>query len=344
MKLRQLAHALGATLVGDNGDVEIRGIATLNEAEADQVSFLTNPAYTKAAASTSAAAILAPRGQVPPESLHSGASLLEHDTPYLALAEALELFHPARTMPAGVHKTAIVDLDADVHPTAAIGPYVVIKKGAQIGANAQLEAGVVIGEGGRVGKGAYLGPYCVIAANCSVGDHCQLEPHCVIGANGFGYASDANFNHRRVPQVGTAHLDASVDLGAHCVVDRGAISETRIGSGTKMGNHNVVGHNVHVGSNCLLVGQVALSGSCSVGDRVTLAGNVGVVGHIHVGDGVTVAAKSGVTRSVPEGQTVRGFPARDFQQVRVEHHLTTKLPELFERVAALEAQLKVDEG
>ena len=104
MKLQQLAHALGATLVGDNGDVEIRGIATLNEAEADQVSFLTNPAYTKAAASTSAAAVLAPRGQVPPESLHGGASLLEHDAPYLALAEALELFHPARTMPQGSTK------------------------------------------------------------------------------------------------------------------------------------------------------------------------------------------------------------------------------------------------
>ncbi len=344
MKLEQLAQKLGATLVGDNGDVEIRGIATLNEAESDQVSFLTNPAYAKAAASTAAAAILAPRGQIPPDSLQSGASLLEHDAPYLALAKALELFHPSRAMPAGVHKTAIVDLDADVHPTAAIGPYVVIKKGAQIGANAQLEAGVVISEGGRVGNGAYLGPYCVVAPNCSVGDHCQLEPHCVIGANGFGYASDTDFNHRRVPQVGTAHLEESVDLGAHCVVDRGAISDTRVGAGTKMGNHNVVGHNVQVGSNCLLVGQVALSGSCSIGDRVTLAGNVGVVGHIHIGDGVTVAAKSGVTRSIPDGQTVRGFPAREFKQVSIEHRLTTKLPELFARVAELEAQLKADKG
>ena len=344
MKLRQLAQTLGATLVGDNGDVEIRGIATLSEAESDQVSFLTNPAYAKAAVSTAAAAVLALRGQVPPDSLRAGASLLEHDTPYLALAQALELFHPARTMPAGVHKTAIVDLDADVHPTAAIGPYVVIKRGAKIGAYAQLEAGVVIAEGSQVGKGAYLGPYCVVAANCSVGDHCQLEPHCVVGANGFGYASDSDFNHRRVPQVGSAHLGSSVDLGAHCVVDRGAISDTRVGSGTKMGNHNIVGHNVQVGSNCLLVGQIALSGSCSVGDRVTLAGNVGVVGHIHIGDGVTVAAKSGVTRSIPEGQTVRGFPARDFKQVSAEHRLTTKLPELFERVAELEAQFKADKG
>jgi UDP-3-O-[3-hydroxymyristoyl] glucosamine N-acyltransferase len=342
MNLQQLANQLGATLVGGNGEVEIRGIATLNEAKSDQLSFLTNPAYAQAAASTSAAAILAPTGQVELASLQGGASLLEHDAPYLALARALELFHPASPMPAGVHKTAIVDLDADVHPTAAIGPYVVIKKGARIGAHAQLEAGVVISEGGRVGDGAYLGPYCVIAANCSVGDHCQLEPHCVIGANGFGYASDADFFHRRVPQVGTAHLDEHVDLGAHCVVDRGAISETRVGSGTKMGNHNVVGHNVRVGSNSLLVGQVALSGSCSVGERVTLAGNVGVAGHIHIGDGVTVAAKSGVTRSIPDGQTVRGFPARDFKQVTMEQRLATKLPELFARVEELENRLKGD--
>ena len=339
MKLAQLAEKIGATLVGDNGDVEVRGVATLDEAGPDQVSFLTNPAYAKAAAQTTAAAILILRGQVEPQGVAEGVSLLEHDAPYMALAQALELFHPASTMPAGVHKTAIVDLDADVHPTAAIGPYVVIKRGARIGAHAQLETGVVIGEGGQVGEHAYLGPYCVVAARCSVGDFCQLEPHCVVGTNGFGYASDDAFQHRRVPQVGTAHLERGVDLGAHCVVDRGAISDTRVGAGTKMGNHNIIGHNVQVGSNCLLVGQIALSGSCSVGDRVTLAGNVGVAGHLHIGDGVTVAAKSAVTRSIPDGQTVRGFPARDYKTVSYENRLVTKLPDLFARVAELEAQL-----
>jgi UDP-3-O-[3-hydroxymyristoyl] glucosamine N-acyltransferase len=339
MKLNQLAQKLGATLVGDNGEVEIRGIATLGEAQADQLSFLTNPAYAKAAARTEAAAVLAPRGQVAPESLVGGASLLEHDAPYMALAKALEFFHPSTSMPAGVHRTAIIDLDADVHPTAAIGPYVVIKKGARIGAGAQLEAGVVIGQDGRVGENAYLGPYCVIASGCSVGAFCQLEPHCVVGANGFGYASNEHFKHQRVPQVGTAHLESRVDMGAHCVVDRGAISETRVGSGTKLGNHNIIGHNVQVGQDCLLVGQIALSGSSSVGDRVTIAGNAGVVGHIHVGDGATVAAKSAVTRSIPAGETVRGFPARPFKQVSIEQRLITKLPQLFERLAALEAQV-----
>ena len=84
MNLQQLANQLGATLVGGNGEVEIRGIATLNEAKADQLSFLTNPAYAQAAASTSAAAVLAPTGQVELASLQGGASLLEHDAPYLA--------------------------------------------------------------------------------------------------------------------------------------------------------------------------------------------------------------------------------------------------------------------
>ncbi|MDE0882216.1 MAG: UDP-3-O-(3-hydroxymyristoyl)glucosamine N-acyltransferase [Myxococcota bacterium] len=339
MKLHQLAEALGATLVGTNGEVEIKGIATLSEAGSDQLSFLTNPAYAREAAETGAAAVLAKRGKVAPESLLKGASLLEHDAPYLALAKALELFHPNQDMPAGVHKTALIHLGAEVHPSAAIGPYVVIKKGARIGAKARLETGVVIGEGASVDEGAYLGPYCVVAAKCSVGAHCQLEPHCVVGSNGFGYATDKEFKHRRVPQVGSAHLEAYVDLGAHCLVDRGAISTTRVGAGTKMGNHNIIGHNVQVGENCLIVGQVALSGSSSVGDRVTIAGNVGVVGHVHIGDGATVAAKSAVTRSIPAGQTVRGFPARPYKEVSIEMKLVSELPDLFKRLAALEAQL-----
>ena len=93
-----------------------------------------------------------------------GAGILEHDAPYLALAKALELFYPPRMMPPGIHKTALIDLDADVHPSAAIGPYTVIKKGARIGRNAQLETGVFIGEGASVGAGADLGAYCVISS------------------------------------------------------------------------------------------------------------------------------------------------------------------------------------
>jgi UDP-3-O-[3-hydroxymyristoyl] glucosamine N-acyltransferase len=336
MKLIKLAQTLGATLVGGDGEIEINGIAAVADAGPDQLTFLTNAAYTKAAATTQAAAVLTRRGALQPGQA-GGAGILEHDAPYLALAKALELFYPPRMMPAGIHKTALIDLDADVHPSAAIGPYTVIKKGARIGRNAQLEAGVFIGEGASVGAGAYLGPYCVISAGCSVGEHCQLEPHCVVGANGFGYATDSDFKHHRVPQIGTAHLDPRVDLGAHCVVDRGAISETRVGAGTKLGNHNIVGHNVVVGGDCLIVGQVALAGSCSVGDRVTLAGNVGIAGHIHVGDGVTVAAKAGVTRSIPAGETVRGFPARPIETVTKELMLIRQLPDLFDRLAALEA-------
>ena len=87
------------------------------------------------------------------------------------------------------------------------------------------------------------------------------------------------------------------------------LGETRIGRGTKIDNLVQVAHNVIVGSNVMIAGQVGLSGSVKIGDGAVLGGQVGVADHVEVGASAQVGAKSGVGSYVPAGSRVVGYPA-----------------------------------
>jgi UDP-3-O-[3-hydroxymyristoyl] glucosamine N-acyltransferase len=52
MRLDELAKEIGADLVGD-GSVEVSGVNTLEDAQAGQISFLTNARYTNESATVS---------------------------------------------------------------------------------------------------------------------------------------------------------------------------------------------------------------------------------------------------------------------------------------------------
>ena len=57
MKLSEMAQALGCTLQG-NGNLEIFGVAGIDEAQAGEVTFVSNPKYAAKAKTTSASAVI----------------------------------------------------------------------------------------------------------------------------------------------------------------------------------------------------------------------------------------------------------------------------------------------
>jgi UDP-3-O-[3-hydroxymyristoyl] glucosamine N-acyltransferase len=162
----------------------------------------------------------------------------------------------------------------------------------------------------------------------------------VIGADGFGFAKDEAGRYHKIPQTGTVVIEDDVEIGALSAVDRAALSETRIGRGTKIDNLVQVGHSVSVGEDTVLCGQVGISGSARVGSRVTLAGQVGVAGHLTIGDGAIATAQSGVPGDVPPGAVVSGYPAIENRSWLKSSAVFTKLPELQRRVRALERRLE----
>src|SRR3989304_5621646 len=100
--LGELAGALGAVLEGDAERV-IRGVAPLETAGPDQISFVTHPKYLPLAASSRAGALRVPRDVKEPRG-----PLLRAASPQTALIALIKLFHPASPLRPGIHPSALV--------------------------------------------------------------------------------------------------------------------------------------------------------------------------------------------------------------------------------------------
>ncbi len=323
MKLRELARDLDAELRGE-GDREITTLSSLSSAEGNSLTFLANPKYREAAAKSGAGAILCSS----PEGLE-GKALLLHPNPYAAWARALELFHPPKSFPAGIHSTAVIGDGASVSERAYIGPCAVVGKGSRIEEGAVVEAGCVIGDNCVVGKDARLFPRVVLYDNVEIGERSILHSGVVAGSDGFGYAEE-NGRIRKVPQIGRVVVESDVEIGANTTIDRGALEKTVIGSGSKIDNLCQIAHNVRLGKSCVIIAQSGISGSAELGDGVIMSGQSGAVGHIKIGSFSRIGAKSAVTKDVPEKAHFTGIPAQDHKKWLRERALVQKIGKIYE--------------
>jgi UDP-3-O-[3-hydroxymyristoyl] glucosamine N-acyltransferase len=322
MKLSEIASRLGAELTGD-GDVEINGVAGIEHARPDQITFVANPKYAPLAKTTNAAAIL-----VEPDFPSIDAPTLRIKNCYRAFAEAITFFYTAPTYAPGIHPTAVIDPSVVLGEGAHVGAYVVIGAHAVIGRNATLLPHAVIYTGAQIGDRFFAHAHAVVREFSRLGDDVALQNGAIIGGDGFGYARESNGSWTKIVQSGAAVLADRVEVQANACVDRASIGETRIGAGSKIDNLVQVGHGSTVGENTLLCAQVGLAGSTEVGDRVILAGQVGVAGHCKVGNGAVATAQSGIPNDVAAGAVVSGYPAMDNRQWLRSVAAFTRLPDM----------------
>ncbi len=340
MTLEELAAKLGAELHPAEGSaaaseitgsIEITGVAGLGEAAAHHLSFLDNPRYTAAAHATAAGAVLvslaSPRLHVP---------TLRTPNPYLAFAQAIELFHTAPTYSPGIHPTAVIDPSAQLAAGIHVGPYVVIGPGVSVGQDSVLLAHTVLYAGVVTGARFFSHAHAVVREGCVLGEDVTLGNGVILGSDGFGFAKDANGAWHKIPQSGRVVVGDRVEIQANSCVDRASIGETSIASGAKIDNLVQVGHGSSVGAHTLLCAQVGLAGSSHIGKNVILAGQVGVAGHLTVGDGAIATAQSGIPHDVPAKETVSGYPAVANRQWLRASAGFLRLPEILRRLGKLE--------
>jgi UDP-3-O-[3-hydroxymyristoyl] glucosamine N-acyltransferase len=332
--LSELAAELNAELRGDAATM-IRGVAGIREALPGDITFIANSRYDAYLDETRASAVICGR-----EPRDGAIPLLCVDNPYLAFQKVVRIFRPDTFRPpVGVHPTAVIDPDAQLGEEVSIGPYVVVERGARVGARTVIMAGGYLGVGSQVGDDTMLYPRVVIREECTVGSRCILHPGVVIGADGFGFAFDSGLYHK-VPQVGRVEVGDDVEIGANTTIDRATTDSTRVGDGTKIDNLVQIGHNAVIGRHCIIVAQVGISGSTELEDYVTIGGQSGLIGHIRVGRGAQIGAQSGVSKSVAAGATVFGTPATPLAFFKRVHAYLQKLPLLFERTKVLESRVE----
>jgi UDP-3-O-[3-hydroxymyristoyl] glucosamine N-acyltransferase len=331
--LGEIAEALQARLDGDPTRV-VTGVAPLDSAGPDQISFLTDPRYREAARVSRAGAFL-----VPPDVADLPAPMLRCPAPQQALISLLRLFHPPAPAVAGVDRTAVVAADARVDPAATVGALCVVEAGAVIGPRVRLHALVHVGAGVEIGEDSVVYPHVSLREGVRVGRRVVIHAGAVLGADGFGFAFDGSA-HRKIPQVGGVRIEDDVEIGANTTIDRATFGDTIVRRGTKIDNLVQVGHNVEVGEHSLLVAQVGISGSSRLGRGVVLGGQVGVADHVTLGDGVMAGAQAGIPADVEAGTRVLGTPARPMAQAKRIMVAESRLPELLQRVRALEQRLE----
>ena len=187
VRTAELAAHLGGELVGDAGLV-LRGIAPLDSAAGDDISFLASARHAAQLAGTAAGCVVvAP--QLREQAAQRPAAILSPD-PYLYYAR-LSQWWARQTRPVpppGVHPSAVVEPGARVHAQAAVGPLAFVGRGAVVGAGAAIGAQCHVGADAVVGEHTRLAAQVVLGPGCRIGARGIVHGGVVIGADGFGFA------------------------------------------------------------------------------------------------------------------------------------------------------------
>jgi UDP-3-O-[3-hydroxymyristoyl] glucosamine N-acyltransferase len=302
--LRELAALVSGQVRGDDSR-RVRGVASLESAGPEDLSFLTNARYRAAVASSRAGVLLVGPGVEFP-----GRDLLIAPEPYVAFATILAYLHPEPEAASGVSPDASVAESARLGRDVAIGPFAVVAEGAALGDGVAIGAGSYVGPHAEVGEATVLHPRVVLYAGTVVGARCILHAGTVLGSDGFGFATSSSGVHHKIPQRGRVVVEDDVEIGANATIDRATLGTTRIGRGTKIDNLVQIAHNNVIGEHCILAAQVGLAGSVTLGRYVLLGGQVGVGDHLTVGERTMVGGQAGVIGDIPAGSVLWGTPAQ----------------------------------
>jgi len=332
-KLKELAEFVGGTVVGD-GEVEITGLSSIDEAEAGQITFIANPKYLRKLGETRASAII-----VSDKVTTADKPLICAANPQLAFAKILTLFFVKPYQPKGIDPNARISPTAQLGKDLTIYPYVYIGDRCRIEDRVTLYPGVYVGEDTVIGEDSILHPNVSVYSGSAIGKRVILHSGVVIGADGFGFVKDGKTNVK-ITQVGKVMIEDDVEVGANSTIDRAALGQTIIRRGVKIDNLVQVAHNVEIGEDSMIIAHVGIAGSTKIGKNVILAGQVGVVGHIEIGDNVMVGAQSGVGQNLPSGQAFSGSPAFPHREWLRAVNIFQKLPEMKKTLTDIEARLK----
>lgn len=334
-----IAATVGGELIGDP-NAGVRGIAPLDRANPEDLSFLASAKYTRLLAESNAGVVLVtPELSTAPGSPRARIVVAK---PHDALLSLIPRFHrPAMRQP-GVHPTADIGRGAQLGNDVCIGPYAIVGDGAVIGDGATIGSHVVIGAGVRIGDLSQLYPGVTTYSGTIIGCRVTVHAGARLGSDGFGYVF-RDGRHEKIPHVGRCIIEDDVEIGANTTIDRGSIDDTVIGAGTKIDNLVHVAHNCRIGRLCLIMAQVGMAGSTRIEDGCILAGQVGISGHHTIGKGATVAAQAGVFGDVPPGETWSGYPARPHKEALRAQAVLFRLAPLMRKLEKLlEGQPRVD--
>ncbi|MEE4245551.1 MAG: UDP-3-O-(3-hydroxymyristoyl)glucosamine N-acyltransferase [Kangiellaceae bacterium] len=332
--LADIADIIGAKV---NGDAACRvfAINTIQDAQAGEIAFLSNPKYQQHLDTTTASAVI-----VSPELVEScGINALVMENPYLGFAKVAQLLDTTPQMKPGVHSTAVIDPSVTIAENVAVGANTVIQAGRSIAEGVQIGANCSVGENSVIGVDSRLYSNVSIYHGVTIGARAIIHSGTVIGSDGFGFANERG-QWVKIPQLGGVKIGDDFECGANCTIDRGAIQDTVIGDDVKLDNICHLAHNVKFGDHSTMAAYSGVAGSSTVGAFCTISGRVTILGHITLDDGVHVTAGSQVSKSLEKGAYSSGSPLMPNREWKKSVARVRKLDELAKTVKRLEKEIQ----
>ena len=337
LTLQQIIYELGGELRGNN--VYIKSIAPAEQALANNITFLANPKYKQEVLESKAGAIIVSEKSA---ELFPNRNLIVVSDPYLYFAQVARLFHPIVVATAGIHPTAVIEDSAHVPESCEIGANVYIGAHTVLGERCRILANSVVEHGCCVGDDTVLHPNVTVYHGCTLGKRVEIHSGAVIGADGFGLAFTGK-DWFKIPQTGAVTLGDDVEVGANTTIDRGALSDTKVGNGSKIDNQIQLAHNCEVGEHTVIAAMTGISGSTKIGNYCVIGGGVGTVGHIEIADKTTIGGGTALTHSITESEQhiASIFPPMNYREwaknaVHIKH-----LNEMSKKIKELEKKLNL---
>lgn len=194
-----------------------------------------------------------------------------------------------------IHSSALVHPDARISQCCYIGPFTYI-------GNCEIKDGTII-----YGN-------CYIHDNVIVGKNVVINAGTVIGGDGFGYQRNKKGVLEKFPHVGGVIIKDNVEIGSNTSIDRGTLGNTMLEEGVKVDNLVHIAHNVKIGKHSAIIANTMIGGSTSIGEFTWVAPSASLRDQIKIGKNVTVGMGAVVTKSIPDGETWTGSPARPLKE------------------------------
>lgn len=341
----ELAAHLGAEFSGD-GNKSIIGVAPLDQARDNQLSFLSNPKYRQQLSTTRAGCVLLSDPALVTGLLLTGQILTGQTSaiiirdPYLGFAKIAQLLDSTPVPRPQIHPSAVIGENVTLGHLVAIAAGCVVEDDCVLADGVILGANTVVGQASRIGKGTRTFANVSIYHSVCIGEFCLIHSGAVIGADGFGFANEKG-RWVKIPQTGGVRIGDRVEIGANACVDRGALSDTVIKDGVKLDNLCHIAHNVELGENVAMAAYSGVAGSSKLGDSCTLSGRTTVLGHLNLAPATHVTACSLISRSIDQaGVYSSGTGMQENKQWRKSVARFNQLDEMAKKLKQLEKQLE----
>jgi len=280
-KLKDIAAILNCNYIGA-ANFPVLGMNEIHVVTPGDIVFVDHPKYYKKALESDATIVLINKQVDCPE----GKALLISEDPFRDFNKLTTHFNPF------------------------IASSSSISESASIGENTVIQPNVFIGHQVKIGKNCLIHANVVIYDNCVVGDHVTIHAGTVLGADAF-YYKNRTTGFDKLISGGRVVLEANVDLGALCTIDRGVSGDTLIKEGTKIDNQVHIGHDTVIGKKCLIASQTGIAGCVVIENEVTLWGQVGVTSDVTIGEKAVVLGQTGVSKSIEGEKVYFGTPVTE---------------------------------